>query len=99
MKDWQSQTHVKWDCKCHIVIVPKYRQRVLFGKRRKQIGEILRDLCRQKGIGLQKGNAQPDHVLHHAEIIQITGNSYRLRNQAAQNQEPNQASRKAKSAK
>ena len=40
-----------------------------------------------------------DRFLHHAEIIQITGNSYRLRNQAAQNQEPHQASRKAKSAK
>ena len=40
-----------------------------------------------------------DRFLHHAEIIQITGNSYRLRNQAAQNQEPNQTSRKEKSAK
>lgn len=37
MKDWQSQAHVKWDCKDHVVIVPKYRQRVFFGKRRKQI--------------------------------------------------------------
>ena len=62
MKDWQSQTHVKWDCKYHVVIVPKYRQRAFFGKRRSQIGEILRDLCRQKGIGLAKGNAQPDHI-------------------------------------
>ena len=62
MKDWQSQTHVKWDCKYHIVIVPKYRQRVFFGKRRKEIGGILRELCRQKDIGLVKGNAQPDHV-------------------------------------
>jgi putative transposase len=44
------------------VIVPKYRQRVFFGGRRSQIGEILRDLCRQKEIGLVKGNAQPDHV-------------------------------------
>ncbi len=44
------------------MIVPKYRQRVFFGKRRKQIGEILRELCRQKDIGLLKGNAQPDHV-------------------------------------
>ena len=41
MKDWQSQSHVKWDCKYHVVIVPKYRQRVFFGTRRKQIGEIL----------------------------------------------------------
>src|SRR6056297_3936238 len=62
MKDWQSQAHVKWDCKYHIVIVPKYRTRVFFGRRRKQIGEIFRDLCRQKEIGLIKGNAQPDHV-------------------------------------
>ena len=62
MKDWQSQSHVKWDCKYHVVIVPKYRQKVFFGKRRKQIGEILRDLCRQKEIGLLKGNAQVDHI-------------------------------------
>ena len=39
MKDWQSQAHVRWDCKYHVVIVPKYRQRVFFGKRRKQIGD------------------------------------------------------------
>jgi putative transposase len=62
MKDWQSQTHVKWDCKYHVVIVPKYRQRRFFGRRRQQIGTILRELCRQKEIGLLKGNAQPDHV-------------------------------------
>jgi putative transposase len=62
LKDWQSQTHVKWDCKYHVVIVPKYRQRVFFGKRRKQIGEILRDLCRQQEVGFVKGNAQPDHI-------------------------------------
>ncbi len=62
MKDWQSQAHVKWDCKFHVVIVPKYRQRVFFGRFRKQIGAILRELCRQKGIVLLKGNAQPDHI-------------------------------------
>lgn len=62
MKDWQSQAHVKWDCKYHVVIVPKYRQRVFFGKRRSKVGRILRDLCRQKGIVLVKGNAQPDHI-------------------------------------
>jgi steroid 5-alpha reductase family enzyme len=44
MTDWQSQAHVKWDCKYHVVIVPEYRQRVFFVKRRKQIGEIRRDL-------------------------------------------------------
>ena len=62
MKDWQSQTHVKWDCKYHVVIVPKYRQRVFFGRQRSQIGAILRDLRRQKDVELVKGNAQPDHI-------------------------------------
>ena len=62
MKKWQSQAHVKWACEYHIVIVPKYRQRVFFGKQRKQIGKILRELCRQKEIELVKGNAQPDHI-------------------------------------
>ena len=62
MKNWQSQAHVKWDCLYHVVIVPKYRRKVFFGKRRKEIGEVLRQLCRQKDIGLVEGNAMPDHI-------------------------------------
>ena len=62
MKDWRSQAHVKWECLYHVVIVPKYRKKVFFGSRRKQIGEILRQLCRQKEIGLIEGNAMPDHI-------------------------------------
>jgi putative transposase len=62
MKEWQSSAHVKWECKYHIVIVPKYRRKVLFGKTRKQIGKILRQLCRQKGVGILEGNAMLDHI-------------------------------------
>ena len=62
MKDWQSQAHVKWDCKYHVVILPKYRQKALFGKLRRRIGEILRELCRQKEVELVEGNAMPDHI-------------------------------------
>lgn len=62
MKDWQSQAHVKWDCKYHVVIVPKYRRSVFYGKMRRRIGEILRDLCRQKDVVLVEGNAMPDHI-------------------------------------
>ena len=62
MKEWQSQAHVKWDCKYHVVIVPKYRRKVFFGRKRRQIGEVMRQLCRQKGIGLVEGNAMPDHI-------------------------------------
>ena len=62
MKEWQSSAHVKWECKYHIVIVPKYRRKVLFGKTRKQIGKILRQLCRQKGVEILEGNAMLDHI-------------------------------------
>jgi len=62
MKDWRSQSHVKWDCKYHVVIVPKYRRRKFFGSLRSKIGEILRQLCRQKEIELLEGNAMPDHI-------------------------------------
>jgi putative transposase len=62
MHEWQSQAHVRWDCKYHIVIVPKCRRRLLYGKLRRQIGRILRDLCDQKGIELIEGHAMPDHV-------------------------------------
>ena len=60
-KDWQSQAHVKWDCKYHVVILPKYRRKALYGKLRKGIGVILRDLCRQKELELIEGKAMPDH--------------------------------------
>ena len=62
MKDWRSQSHVKWDCKYHVVIVPKYRRRKFYGSLRVEIGQIFRQLCRQKEIELVKGNALPDHV-------------------------------------
>ncbi len=44
MKDWRSLAHTKWECKYHVVLIPKYRHKVLFGKSRKRIGEILREL-------------------------------------------------------
>lgn len=62
MKDWQSQSHVKWDCKYHVVIVPKYRRKVFFVRERRRIGELMRQLCQQKGIELVEGNAMPDHI-------------------------------------
>jgi putative transposase len=55
MKDWRSQAHVKWECKYHVVIVPKYRSKKVFGRVRGDLGEILKQLCRQKGIELVAG--------------------------------------------
>lgn len=62
MKDWQSSAHVTWECKYHLVIVPKYRRKVLYGRFRRQLGNILRQLCRQRGIELLEGHAMPDHI-------------------------------------
>jgi putative transposase len=62
MKDWQSQAHVKWECKYHVVILPKYRRKALYGRLRRDVGKILRDLCRQKGIELVEGKAMADHI-------------------------------------
>ena len=62
MHEWQSLSHVRWDCKYHIVIIPKYRKRKLYGQLRKRVGEVIRDLCRQRGIGMLEGHLMPDHI-------------------------------------
>ena len=62
MHEWQSLSHVRWDCKYHVVIIPKYRRKVFYGMLRRQIGTILRDLCRQRGVELLEGHAMPDHI-------------------------------------
>ena len=51
MRDWQSQSHVRWYCRYHVVFVPKYRKKVIFGQLRRGIGKILRELCEQHGVG------------------------------------------------
>ena len=62
MHDWSSLSHVRWDCKYHIVFVPKYRKKKLYGKFRRRVGEIIRDLCRQRGVELLEGHLMPDHI-------------------------------------
>ena len=62
MHEWQSLSHVRWDCKYHIVYVPKYRQKVIYGGRRREIGRITRELCELRGVELLEGNAMPDHI-------------------------------------
>lgn len=44
MHEWESLSHVRWECKYHVVIIPKYRRRVFYGKLRRQIDVILREL-------------------------------------------------------
>ena len=62
MHEWESLSHVKWECKYHVVIVPKYRRKVIYGQWRKAIGTILRELGRQRGVELLEGHLMSDHV-------------------------------------
>ena len=62
MHDWQNMSHVRWDCKYHVVIVPKYRKKVIYGKLKHRVGPILRQLCQQRGVELLEGHAMPDHI-------------------------------------
>ncbi len=62
MREWQSQTHVRYYCKYPIVWVLKYRKRAIYGNLRRDIGDILRDLCRRHGVELVEGYAQSDHI-------------------------------------
>ena len=62
MHEWKTLSHVKWDCKYHVVFIPKYRRKTIFGRLRGEVGAILRDLCVQKGVELMEGHAMSDHV-------------------------------------
>ena len=54
--------HTKWMCKYHIVFTPKYRRKVIYNQLRESIGEILRELCKYKGVEIREGHLMPDHV-------------------------------------
>ena len=59
---YQSLTHSSWDCKYHIVFVPKYRKKVIYGELRKKLGAIFHELARQKECKIVEGNLVIDHV-------------------------------------
>ena len=62
MREWQSQSHVRWHYRYHVVWVPKYRKRTIFGQARRGIGRIIRELCQRQGVQLVEGHALSDHV-------------------------------------
>ena len=62
MNNIQSLSHAKWDCKYHVVWIPKCRRKLLYGQLRKNLGEVLHELARQKESQVLEGHLQPDHV-------------------------------------
>ena len=62
MPETNTLSHTTWNCKYHIVFAPKYRRKVFYGEKRIEIGNILRELCRWKGISIIEAEVCPDHV-------------------------------------
>ena len=62
MTDENSLSHTRWNCKYHIVFIPKYRRKAIYGKIRQDIGQILRQLCTYKGVEIIEAHACIDHV-------------------------------------
>ena len=62
MKEQQSLNHTVWDCKYHIVWIPKYRKKSLYKDLRQYVGPVLRDLAKQKECRIEEGHLMGDHV-------------------------------------
>jgi putative transposase len=62
MKEYQSLNHTKWDCKYHVVWIPKYRKKKLYGQLRRELGSTLKELAMQKESEIVEGYLKIDHV-------------------------------------
>ena len=62
MKDVQSLNHTRWDCKYHVVFIPKRRKKAIYGSIRKHLGSIFHELARQKGSKIVEGCLRADHI-------------------------------------
>ena len=60
--DDSSLTHTRWNCKYHIVFIPKYRRKEIYGKIKADIGKILRKLCEYKEVEIIEAHAMKDHI-------------------------------------
>jgi putative transposase len=62
MDTLQSLNHSVWDCKYHVVFIPKYRRKALYGELRRYLGDVFRKLAAQKQSEIEEGHLLPDHV-------------------------------------
>ena len=62
MTNYRSLNHTKWACQYHVVFIPKYRRKALYGSLRRHLGEVLRGLARQRESQVEEGHLLADHV-------------------------------------
>ena len=63
MEEFESLSHTRWDCKYHVVFIPKCRRKALYGELRRHLGEVFKKLAAQKESRIEEGHLMPDHVL------------------------------------
>lgn len=59
---YNQLNHSTWECKYHVVFIPKYRKKALFGTIKKRLGSVFHDLAKRKECRIEEGHIQPDHV-------------------------------------
>ncbi len=62
MDEYESLSHTKWECKYHVIFIPKCRRKTLYGSLGKHLGEVFRRLAEQKQSRIEEGHLMPDHV-------------------------------------
>ena len=62
MDEYESLSHTRWDCKYHVVFIPKCRRKSLYGELRRHLGEVFKKLAAQKESRIEEGHLMPDHV-------------------------------------
>ena len=62
MRQAKSLGHSRWECKYHVVFIPKYRKKAIFGQIRQELGSVFRRLAEQKESAIEEGHLMPDHV-------------------------------------
>jgi len=62
MDEYESLSHTKWECKYHVIFIPKCRRKALYGQLRQHLGEVLRNLAAQKECRIEEGHLMSDDV-------------------------------------
>jgi putative transposase len=62
MTDYESLKHTRWECKYHVIFIPKWRKKRIYGQLRKDLGAVLRELARHKESEVEEGHLMGDHV-------------------------------------
>jgi len=62
MDDYESLNHTKWECKYHVIFIPKYRKKVIYGEIRIDLAEVMKELAKHKECKIEMGHLRSDHV-------------------------------------